>query len=338
MLKRCKSTGGLGVLSIATEAEARAKGARVSRSKAELDEWLDNMIIDHRYTADEVREATGLELAQAEAEVRQRGLKTREPLNKARVLPYPGGRHPRRGFLDGAIEPQRETKMSIFAPWPDGGYVVVDVPEAVFSNLGLTYLAHTHIPTIWDKFEQPLARLEWSRTAEGYSVRRKLPNGIQLASFVTGRDDGADMRIELTNGTTARLSGLRVQVCTMLKGAVGFNGQQPLESIVDGPTVAIRGLDNREQPTQPLDCNGVDAQSKSLDQSTGALHPFRPNLSRLRSGRYGNRIRYTAFLRRRQGPTAKVTDSDSRKGLIVKTPTAHQDRFAAILSWLAFSM
>ena len=166
-----------------------------------------------------------------------------------RVLPYPGGRHPRRGFLDGALHPQRETKISVFPPWKEGGYVVVDVPEAVFSNLGLTYLAHTHIPTIWDDQEQPLQRLEWSETADGYSVCRQLPNGIEIASQVTRRDDGVDMRIDLTNGTQAQLTGLRVQVCTLLKGAVGFNLQQPLESIVEGPYIAVRGVDNREQPT-----------------------------------------------------------------------------------------
>ena len=37
------------------------------------------------------------------------------------VLPYPGGRHPRIGFRDGMIRPQRETKASVFAPWKDGG-------------------------------------------------------------------------------------------------------------------------------------------------------------------------------------------------------------------------
>jgi hypothetical protein len=48
------------------------------------------------------------------------------------VLPYPGGRHPRVGFRDGSIRPQRETKASVFAPWADGGYAVADVPEAVW--------------------------------------------------------------------------------------------------------------------------------------------------------------------------------------------------------------
>ena len=222
---------------------------RASGSTSEFERWLDNMIIDHRFTAEEVRTATGLDLKQAADEVRKRALKTPDTSKAVRVLPYPGGRHPRRGFLDGAIQPQRETKISVFPPWKDGGYVVVDVPEAVFSNLGLTYLAHTHIPTIWDKLEQPLQRLEWTETADGYSVRRQLPNGIQIASQVTRRNDGVDMQIELTNGTKEPLTGLRVQVCTMLKGAVGFNLQQPLESIVDGPYVAVRGVDEKEQPT-----------------------------------------------------------------------------------------
>ena len=72
------------------------------------------------------------------------------------VLPYPGGRHPRIGFRDGAIRPQRETKASVFAPWADGGYAVADVPEAVWfeptpSKPELLYLAHTHVPTTWDR-------------------------------------------------------------------------------------------------------------------------------------------------------------------------------------------
>ncbi len=229
--------------------EGKLLEARNAGSSAELEQWLDNMIIDHRFTAEEVRQATGLELRQAADEIRKRALKAPNELKSVRVLPYPGGRHPRRGFLDGAIQPQRETKISVFPPWKDGGYVVIDVPEAVFSNLGLTYLAHTHIPTIWDKLEKPMERLEWNETADGYAVRRQLPNGIQIVSKITPRDDGVDMRIELTNGTQDTLTGLRVQVCTMLKGAVGFNLQQSLETIAEGPYVAVRGVDAKEQLT-----------------------------------------------------------------------------------------
>src|SRR6185436_9225652 len=87
--------------------------------------------------------------------------------NKLLVLPYPGGRHPRIGFLDGANDPQRETKFSVFLPWAPASYVVQDLPEAIFSNLGLTYLAHTHIPTVWSQKGVTLPPLEWKRNADG---------------------------------------------------------------------------------------------------------------------------------------------------------------------------
>ncbi len=121
---------------------------------ADLRSWLENMIVFHRFTADEVSAATGLtpdELAAAHqrSHLDDGPPPKRRPGGPLRALPYPGGRHPHLGFLDGAGRPQRETKVSVFAPWDDSSYVVVDVPEAIFSNLGLTYLAHTHIPTIW---------------------------------------------------------------------------------------------------------------------------------------------------------------------------------------------
>ena len=49
-----------------------------------------------------------------------------------------GGTPPAQGFREGAILPQRGTKVSIFSPWDQTSYVVVDLPEAIFSNLGLT--------------------------------------------------------------------------------------------------------------------------------------------------------------------------------------------------------
>ena len=49
------------------------------------------------------------------------------------------------------------------------------------------------------------------------------------------------MQIDLTNGTDQLLTGLRVQVCTMLKGMPGFNAQQPLQSVIDQSVIAVRG-------------------------------------------------------------------------------------------------
>jgi hypothetical protein len=200
------------------------------------------MIVDHRFTADEVRLATGLSIEDSQVEIDR----LRAPANdgdtqgQIRLRPYPGGRHPRRGFLDGAINPQRETKISLFPPWKDGGYVVVDLPEAIFSNLGLTYLAHTHIPTIWTQRAAQLEPLEWVASDEGLQMERRLPNGIAFGSRVTPDDAAVAMEMWLTNGTDEPLSGLRAQVCVMLKGLVGFNSQRPHQSVIDGSFVAIK--------------------------------------------------------------------------------------------------
>jgi hypothetical protein len=45
----------------------------------------------------------------------------------------------------------------------------------------------------------------------------------------------------LTNGTDQPLSGLRSQVCVMMKGLVGFNSQRRRPEVVDGSFIAVRG-------------------------------------------------------------------------------------------------
>ena len=136
-------------------------------------------------------------------------------------------RHPRIGFLDGAVRPQRETKFSVFTPWDDASYVVVDAPEAIWSNLGLTYLAHTHVPTVWTRRGIELERLEWQRRDGGrLEIERVLPNGIAFGATVTPTPDAVRMELWLRNGTDAPLTGLRVQNCVMLKGADGFTARR----------------------------------------------------------------------------------------------------------------
>jgi hypothetical protein len=137
--------------------------------------------------------------------------------------------------------PQRETKVSVFAPWADGGYVVVDVPEAIFSNLGLTYLAHTHIPTLWEQQGVTLPRLEWRRHAEGrLTSERVLPNGIAFGAEVKPGADGVRMGLWLHNGTAGKLTGLRVQNCVMLAGATGFAAQTLTNKVLQAPFAAAR--------------------------------------------------------------------------------------------------
>lgn len=219
--------------------------ARKPKGEAELRYWLENMIWHHRFSTDETTAATALtadeiKAARAKFDIRDNNRPTRMADAPLRVLPYPGGRHPRIGFLDGAVDPQRETKVSVFAPWDDKSYVVVDVPEAIWSNLGLTYLAHTHVPTIWSKQGIELERLEWNRRKDGsFDIQRRLPNGIEFGALVIPQRDAVRMELWLKNGSKEKLSDLRVQNCVMLKGASGFAAQTNDNKLFRKPFVAV---------------------------------------------------------------------------------------------------
>jgi hypothetical protein len=220
--------------------------ARRPKSEAELRYWLDNMVRHHRFTTDEVAAATGMSAREIGSAIERSKIITTELPRRAadaplRVLPYPGGRHPRLGFLDGAVRPQRETKLSVFTPWDAASYVVVDVPEAIWSNLGLTYLAHTHVPTVWTKQNIELERLEWNRRADGtFDIQRQLPNAISFGVKVKPARDAVRMEMWLANGTTEPLSDLRVQMCVMLGYATGFNQQTNDNKVLSKPYVAGR--------------------------------------------------------------------------------------------------
>lgn len=217
----------------------------------ELKDWLTNMLVHHRFTRDEVTAATGLSGEEIDRYIRQFKIKPEHrparPNNAPLlVLPYPGGRHPRIGFLDGAINPQRETKISVFTPWDQDSYVVVDVPEAIWSNLGLIYLAHTHVPTVWTNQGIELPKLEWQRRPDGLLVsERTLPNQIQFRTEVRPDRGIVWMDMWLTNGTSQKLTGLVVQVCAMLKAVKGFNQQSNDNKLVTDPYVACRSEDGR---------------------------------------------------------------------------------------------
>lgn len=224
---------------------------RPAKGDADLRYWLHNALIDHRFAASEAGAALGLSADEVTTATRRLGIDPSQrlehrPGEPLRVRPYPGGRHPRLGFRDGAIRPQRETKASVFAPWPDGGYAVADVPEAVWfeptaGRPELLYLAHTHVPTFWDRQKVSLEPQEWVRHDDGsLSLARTLPNRVVLTSKVVPGRDGARMEFRVTNGSAAKLTGLRVQMCVMLAGLTGFEARTNDNKRFAAPFAACR--------------------------------------------------------------------------------------------------
>lgn len=215
----------------------------------ELRYWLENMVRFHRYSVDEVKSVLGLSEDEIKSRLAEWKISAEDEVpaleqGKLRLLPYPGGRHPRIGFLDGAVEPQRETKLSVFTPWDRSSYVVADFPEAIWSNLGLTYLAHTHVETVWDKQGVKLNQLEWKRGKDlSYSVERTLPNGIRFSTTAKSHADHIEWTMTLFNGTKEPLSDLRVQNCVMLKGAKDFDQQSNDNKFIQGRFVACHNSD-----------------------------------------------------------------------------------------------
>jgi hypothetical protein len=217
----------------------------------ELKYWLKNMVWYHRFTNAEITAATGLtneEIFTAMEKFNIRPDNRTEPNDDSSliVLPYPGGRHPRIGFLEGAIDPQRETKFSVFTPWDRDSYVVVDVPEAIWSNLGLTYLAHTHIDTIWTSKGIILPKLEWKhRSAGTLNIERALPNKITFGVKVKSTKEAVRMEMWLSNGTKELLTDLRIQNCVMTKMAAGFEQQTSDNKVFKNPYTACRSGDGK---------------------------------------------------------------------------------------------
>jgi hypothetical protein len=217
----------------------------------ELKYWLKNMVWYHHFTNAEITAATGLtdeeiSTVMEKFNIRPDNRPASNDDSRLIVLPYPGGRHPRIGFLEGAINPQRETKFSVFTPWDRDSYVVLDVPEAIWSNLGLTYLAHTHIDTIWTKKGITLPKLEWNRHSDGtLDIERVLPNNITFGVKVKPTKEAVRMDMWLKNGTAQRLTDLRIQNCVMTKMAAGFEQQTNDNKVFTNPYVACRSGDGK---------------------------------------------------------------------------------------------
>jgi peptidoglycan/xylan/chitin deacetylase (PgdA/CDA1 family) len=227
-----------------------AEPIEVVATRADLKYWLGNMLLDHRYTLAEAAKVCGLSPEEVRKKAEEFVLYPPPSPpgqgKKIRVLPYPGGRHPRIGFKEGAIDFMRGTKASVFLPWNRASYVVIDLPEAIFCNLGLIWLAHYDIPTVWDDQNVVLENIDWTRKPEGLSYQRTLPRGIVFGASIRPAENHVEMELWLRNFSGQRLSGfhdqkgIRAQVCVLLKGAPEFNRQTNDNKVFQLPGGAVR--------------------------------------------------------------------------------------------------
>lgn len=216
--------------------------SRWPQNAEQMEFWLRNAIIDHGFSEEETSVALGLPSHLIPELPRGSAIDT-PGAGRLKVLPYPGGRHPRTGFLDGAVNPQRDTKFSVFIPWDTRSYIVVDLPEAIWSNLGLIYLAHKHIPTVWGN-EHLDEKLEWDMNTESgvLTGQRFIPDRkhpvLQYRTRVVPGESMVAMEIQLTNHSQDKLTNLRAQVCNHLKGALGWHEQIGSNKVMSGSWIA----------------------------------------------------------------------------------------------------
>lgn len=262
--------------------------SRIPKSKNQKEFWLKNSLLNHQYSIEQTQLATGLE-EEAIFEFLQRGALP-EPYRPEKhkdllVLPYPGGKHPRIGFLDGAINPQRDTKFSLFTPWDSKSYVVVDLPEAIWANGGLYYLAHKHIPTVWEKANPQFKnqKLEWNFSKPGGTLysSRIIPTeenpSMSYKTKVVPLKEFVAMELTLSNHSSKVLKSLSAQICNHLMNVDGFQDQTSGFEVRNGSMIAkadrtrskwiITGWENwnRSWNNPPVPCIHSDPKFSDCD-------------------------------------------------------------------------
>ncbi len=166
---------------------------------------------------------TALAVACAETLSAEKPVEPSQSIGKIKIGPYPGG-YPRVTKDELCVDPRPDHKLAVYLPWENSGYMVVDLPEVIFSNIGVLFLGHKHIPTIWTEKNVELETVSWQRLPDGsMKYLRHLPNKVSFGAKAIPRENGVDMELFLENGTEEKLTGLRTQICVLLKEAKGFN-------------------------------------------------------------------------------------------------------------------
>lgn len=163
-----------------------------------------------------------------------------------RPLPYPGGRHPRLGFRDGAVNPRRETKLLVGIP-DLPGYLVLDLPEAIWSDEELILLAHEHVPTRWDRHGEREEFGPWRISDDALTAANDhlLPDGsIVSAEAARSSDSRIDLMLRISNGTDREFTNVWAQTCLIVARTDLPPDEQP-DVDLSGDTATLRLRDGR---------------------------------------------------------------------------------------------
>src|SRR5262249_23771471 len=106
----------------------------------------------------------------------------------------------------------------------------------------LLFLAHTHVPTIWNDRNVIIENTDWHRDPDGsLSSSWLLPNGISFGAQIHPGNSDVRMELWLRNGADRPLTKLRTQICALLKEAHGLNAQSNDNKSFGASIAEVRG-------------------------------------------------------------------------------------------------
>ena len=220
----------------------------VEETREHIDFWMENMVNYHHFSNNEIQKVTGYNFNEIETQKKnlKKTLEIKNFKDHVIIKPYPGGRHPRIGFKDGMRSPMRGTKASAFLPWNTDDYIIIDLPEAVFTQYGLTFLGHKHIPTVFDFQNIQIHNRDWKLLGDG-GLENKwiLPNQMIIHAEIHPGSKSIDLKLSLYNGSQDTVfTNLKTQVCVMFKNAPEFNAQTNENKIFNCPVTAVHSADS----------------------------------------------------------------------------------------------
>ena len=166
-------------------------------------------------------------------------------------------------------DPTGSQRSASFHPGKKRGYVVVDVPEAIWSGPRpstrtalLGSYTRTHQMGQAGNFPGT-AGMEASHRWNVFSCTRTLPNQVKFGARVQPTANALQMELWITNGTDKTLTGTG---CTKLRDAQICTRFQP--------------VDNREQPAVESLCSPPQSSGQSLADSLPGSTAYDPGVIR----------------------------------------------------------